>query len=92
VRQVVFLLLLAGNSINRTHASNGSLATRRTIKRWWRDFNDRDCFLNFSLHLRLHLPCMGRHDGFSEFWRACLSLRPLSTVMRLLHEDGVCVP
>jgi hypothetical protein len=92
VRQIVFLLLLAGNSINRTHASNGSLATRRTIKRWWRDFNDRDCFVNFSLHLRLHLPCMGRHDGFSAFWRGCLSLRPLSTVMRLLHEDGVCVP
>ena len=92
VRQVVFLLLLAGNSISRTHASNGSLATRATITRWWRSFNINSCFLNFSLHLRLHLPCMGRHDGFSEFWRACLSLRPLSTVMRLLHEDGVCVP
>lgn len=90
VRQVIFLLLLAGNSINRTHASNGSLATRVTITRWWRSFND--CFLSFSLHLRIHFPCMGRHAEFSEFWRACLALHPLSTAMRLLHEDGVCVP
>jgi hypothetical protein len=90
VRQIVFLLLLAGNSISRTHAANGSLATRATITRWWRSFND--CFLDFSLPLRLHFPCMGRHAGFSEFWSACLALRPLSTAMRLLHEDGVSVP
>lgn len=36
VRQVIFLLLLAANSLGRTHASNGSRASRKTIKRWWR--------------------------------------------------------
>ena len=35
VRQVVFLLLLTGNSLNATVASNGSLAGRQTIQRWF---------------------------------------------------------
>jgi hypothetical protein len=39
VRQVIFLLLLAGNPIGRTLASNGSRASRTTIKRWWLRFN-----------------------------------------------------
>jgi len=90
VRQACLLLLLAGASINQAHASNGSLVTRATIKRWWRTFVGH--FPEFSLHLRVHLPCMGRHAGFTEFWLACLALRPLSSLMRLLHEAGVRVP
>lgn len=90
VRQIIFLLLLAGNSINRTLAANGSRASRTTIKRWWQRFNGG--FLSFSFHLRLHFPCLGRHAGFTEFWTACLALRPLSSAMRLLHEEGVPVP
>ena len=90
VRQVIFLLLLAGNSIGRTLASNGSRASRTTIKRWWLRFNHS--FLSFSIHLLPHFPCIGRHAGFSGFWKACLDLRPLSSAMRLLHEEGVSVP
>jgi len=37
------------------------------------------------------LTCMGRHTGFSGFWKACLALRPLSSAMRLLHEKRVSV-
>lgn len=90
VRQVIFLLLLAGNSIGSTTASNGSRASRKTIKRWWQSFNDG--FQSFSFHLLRHFPCMGRHDGFTKFWTACLALRPLSSSMRLLHEEGLPVP
>jgi hypothetical protein len=35
---------------------------------------------------------LGRHAGFSEFWKTCLALHPLSSAMRLLHEEGVSVP
>ena len=90
VRQVIFLLLLAGNSLNHTLATNGSRVSRTTIKRWWLRFND--CFVSFSLNLLPHFPCLGRQAGFSEFWKACLALHPLSSAMRLLHEEGVCVP
>lgn len=90
VRQVIFLLLLAGNSLNRTTASNGSRANRRTIKRWWRRLHDRHPI--FSLNLLPHLPCLGRHAGFSGFWQALLALRPLSSAMTLLQAEGVAVP
>ena len=90
VRQVIFLLLLAGNSIGRTHSSNGSRASRRTIKRWWRRFHDN--FPTFSFHLRNHFPCLGRHAGFTGFWTTLLGLRPLSSAMCLLHQEGVIVP
>lgn len=90
VRQIIFLLLLAGESIGRTLASNGSRVSRTTIKRWWQRFNDG--FQSFSFHLLLHFPWLGRYDGFTRFWTACLALRPLSSVMRLLHVEGVPVP
>lgn len=90
VRQVIFLLLLAGESIGRTIASNGSRASRTTIKRWWQRFNSG--FQKFSFQLLHHFPCLGRHSGFTKFWTACLALRPLSSAMRLLHEEGVLVP
>jgi hypothetical protein len=90
VRQVIFLLLLAGNSIGRTHASNGSRACRKTIKRWWRRFHD--CFPVYSFHLHLRFPCLGRHDGFTDFWNTLLGLRSLSSAMCLLHHDAVAVP
>ena len=90
VRQIIFLLLLAGNSIDRTHASNGSRVCRKTIERWWRRF--RDCFATFSSHLRPHFPCLGRHAGFTGFWRTLLGLRRLSQAMCLLHREKVIVP
>ena len=90
VRQVIFLLLLAGESIGHTLASNGSRASRKTIKRWWQRFNYD--FQIFSFHLRLHFPCLGRYDGFTKFWTACLAMSPLSSAMRLLHEEGIVVP
>jgi hypothetical protein len=83
-------LLLAGNSIGRTLTSNGSRVVRMTIKRWWRRLTG--CFHMFSFHLRHHFPCLGRHDGFADFWRALLVLRPLSSAMCLLHQEGVVVP
>lgn len=90
VRQVIFLLLLAGNSLGRAHASNGSRASRKTIKRWWRRLHDRHP--TFSLNLLPNLPCLGRHAGFSGFWQALLALRPLSSAMTLLHAERVVVP
>jgi hypothetical protein len=90
VRQVIFLLLLAGTSIGRTHALNGSRVCRKTIKRWWRHFHDS--FPLHSFHLRLRFPCLGRHAGFADFWNTLLSLRPLSSAMCLLHHEGVIVP
>jgi len=90
VRQVIFLLLLAGTSLSRTHASNGSRASRKTIKRWWRRFHDS--FLTHSFHLRLRFPCLGRRQQFAEFWRILLGLHPLSSAMCLLHHEGVLVP
>lgn len=90
VRQVIFLLLLAGNSIGRTHASNGSRACRKTIKRWWRRLHD--CHHIHSFHLRLRFPCLGRHAEFTGFWRTLLGLRPLSQAMYLLHQEEVPVP
>jgi hypothetical protein len=35
---------------------------------------------------------MGRHAGFTKFWTALLALRPLSSAMRLLNDEGVSVP
>lgn len=90
VRQLIFLLLLAGNSIGRTHASNGSRACRKTIKRWWRRF--QDCFQVYSFHLRLRFPCLGRYAGFTDFWNTLLGLRPLSSAMCLLHHEEVAIP
>jgi hypothetical protein len=89
-RQVIFLLLLAGNSVGKTVALNGSRACRRTIQRWWRRF--QDCSPVYSFHLRAHFPWLGRHAGFNDFWTICLDSIPLSTVMRLIHEEGVLVP
>lgn len=90
VRQVIFLLLLAGNSIGRTHALNGSRVCRKTIERWWRRF--RDCFPTFSSNLRPYFPCLGRYAGFTAFWQTLLGLRPLSQAMCLLHREKVTVP
>jgi len=90
VRQVIFLLLLAANSLGHTHASNGSRASRKTIKRWWRSLHDRHPV--FSFHLLTHFPCLGRQPGIADFWRALLALRPLSQAMTLLHHEEVVVP
>lgn len=90
VRQITFLLLLAGNSIGRTISANGSRACRQTVQRWWRRFQDGSPL--YSFHLRAHFPRLGRHDGFTDFWTNCLAFMPLSTVMRLLHEENVPVP
>jgi len=90
VRQVVFLLLLKGNSLNATVASNGSLAGRQTIQRWWQRF--LDCSPLYCFQLRANLPWLGRHADFADFWRRCFDSTPLSTVMRLLNEEGVPVP
>ncbi len=90
VRQIIFLLLLAGNSLGRTRASNGSRVSRKTVKRWWRRLHDRHPA--FSLNLLPHFPCMGRHGEFAEFWKALLALRPLSSAMTLLHAEKVVVP
>ena len=69
-RQVIFLLLLAGNSINRAAAINGSRACRQTIRRWWRQF--KDCFPLYSFHMRAHFSWLGRYSEFADFWKACL--------------------
>ncbi|HWT83192.1 MAG TPA: hypothetical protein VN648_30790 [Candidatus Methylomirabilis sp.] len=90
VRQVIFLLLLAGNTLGRTAASNGSRVSRTTIKRWWRRLHDRH--ETFSLNLLPHFPCMGRHARFTDFWQTWLTLRPLSSAMTMLHLEGVVVP
>lgn len=90
VRQAIFLLLLAGNSLRRTDALNGSRVSRKTIKRWWRRLGDRHSIL--SLNLLPYFPCLGRHAGFTAFWRALLALRPLSSAMTLLHAEMVAVP
>ncbi len=90
VRQAVFLLLLAGNSLGRTAASNGSRVSRKSIKRWWRRLHDHHPSL--SLNLLPHFPCLGRHAGFAEFWQALLALRPLSSAMAVLHAEGGAVP
>jgi hypothetical protein len=90
VRQAIFLLLLSGNSLRRTDALNGSRVSRKTIKRWWRRLRDRHSIL--SLNLLPHFPCLGRHAGFTGFWQALLALRPLSSAMSLLHQEGVAVP
>ena len=90
VRQVIFLFLLAGESISHTLASNGSRVSRTTIKRWWQSFKNR--FQIFSFYLLIHFPCMGRHAGFTKFWTALLAMRPLSSAMRLLNDEGVSVP
>jgi hypothetical protein len=90
VRQVIFLLLLAGNSLGRAHAWNGSRVSRKTVKRWWRRLHDHHPTL--SLNLLPHFPCLGRHAGLTGFWQALLALRPLSSAMSLLHREGVVVP
>lgn len=89
MRQIIFLLLLAGNSIGHTVRSSGNRVARTTIKRWWNCF--RGQFTLFSFHLRVHLPWLGRHDEFSDFWTTLLAVRPLSSVMYLLHQEGVTV-
>jgi hypothetical protein len=90
VRQIIFLLLFAGTSIGKTVRCNGSRVCRTTINRWWRCFHGQ--FTLYSFHLRAHLPCMGRHGGFSDFWTTLLGVHPLSSMMCLLHQDGVIVP
>lgn len=88
VRQIVFLLLLAGNSVGRTVAESG--VRRQTVQRWWRRF--LDCYSDYSFHLRNHFPWLGRQTEFTAFWTKCLASMPLSTAMRLLHEEGRFVP
>ncbi len=90
VRQIIFLLLLAGNSVNRTVATSGSRVCRQTVQRWWRRF--LDSFSDYSFHLRNHFPWLGRHTELIDFWTKCLASMPLSTVMRLLYEEGCSVP
>jgi hypothetical protein len=90
VRQIIFLLLLAGNSVGRTVALNGSRVRRQTVRRWWRRF--QDCYSDYSFHLQNHFPWLGRHIKFTDFWMKCLASMPLSTAMRLLHEAGCSVP
>jgi hypothetical protein len=90
VRQIIFLLLMANNSVSRTIASNGSRACRQTVQRWWRRF--QDCFPDYSFHLRNHFSWLGRYAEFTDFWTKCLASMPLSTAMRLLHDDRCSVP
>jgi hypothetical protein len=35
---------------------------------------------------------LGRQTEFTAFWTKCLASMPLSTAMRLLHEEGRSVP
>lgn len=88
VRQIVFLLLLAGNSVGRTVTESG--VRRQTVQRWWCRF--QDSFLDYAFHLRNHIPWLGRHTEFTNFWAECLATMPLSKAMRLLHEAGCTVP
>jgi len=90
VRQIIFLLLLSGNSVGRTVAANGSRICRQTVQRWWRRF--LECFSDYSFSLRNHFPWLGRHTKFTVFWTQYLASMPLSTAMRLLHEAGCSVP
>ena len=90
VRQIAFLLLLAGNSVGGTVAASGSRVRRQTVQRWWRRF--QDCYSDYSFHLRNHFPWLGRHTEFADFWTKYLASMPLSMVMRLLHEEGRFVP
>ena len=90
VRQVIILLLLTGNSLGRTILTNGSRACRQTVQRWWRRF--LDCFPAYSFYLRAHFPSLGRKAEFADFWTSCLASMPLSTVMRLFHDEGLPVP
>lgn len=90
VRQIIFLLLLAGTSINRAKAQNSSRACRQTICRWWRQFKER--FPLYSFHLLSHFPWLGRYSGFTDFWRVCLEKLVLSRCMFILNSEGVCVP
>jgi len=90
VRQIIFLLLLAGNSINRAKAQNGSKACRQTICRWWRQF--RECFPLYSFHLLTYFPWLGRYPGFTDFWRSCLDRMALSRCMFILNGEEAHVP
>lgn len=95
VRQAILLHLLAGNSIRsavtcEAENSNPVKPTCNTIKRWWNSFKGN--FEQYSSVLRAMFPCLGRHTGFTEFWKALFALRPLSSAMRLLHWEGVSIP
>jgi hypothetical protein len=90
VQQIIFLLLLAGTSINRAKAQSGSRVCRQTICRWWRQFKER--FPLYSFHLLTYFPWLGRYSGFTDFWRACLDMMALSRCMFILNSGGVCVP
>jgi hypothetical protein len=88
VRQIVFLLLLAGNSVGRTVTESG--VRRQTVQRWWRRF--LDCFSDYSFHLRNHFLWLGRHTDFTAFWTKFFASMPLSMAMRIIHEAGRSVP
>ena len=88
VRQIVFLLLLAGNSVGRTVAGSG--VRRQTVQRWWRRFLDG--FSDYSFNLRNHFLWLGRYTDFTAFWTKFFASMPLSMAMRIIHEAGRSVP
>lgn len=90
VRQVIFLLLLAGNSLDVTYNTNGIYPCRETISRWWSRLHA--CHQTYSFHLCPRFPCLGRYAEFNGFWRKLLELCPLSEAMLLLHQEGAPVP
>ena len=95
VRQAILLHLLAGNSIRsavtcKTENSNPTKPACNTIKRWWNRF--KDSFALYSSSLCAMFPCLGRYAGFKEFWKVLFALRPLSSAMRLLHDEGIYIP
>jgi len=88
IQQAVVLLILSGRSIRAI--SKESSLSRHTIARW-RDWLSDKLLVhkNVLCHLFSEL---GRTNGLSSFWLACLEKMPLSKAMRLCHESGVDVP
>ena len=88
VQQAVLSLILTGASVRSI--SKILKPSRHTIARW-RDWLSDKLLVhkNVLCHLFSEL---GRTNGLSSFWLACLEKMPLSKAMRLCHGSGVDVP
>lgn len=88
MQQAVVLLVLSGRSVRAI--SKELPPSRHTIARWSLWLKDR--FDAYKQALCSLFSELGRTNGLSSFWLACLEKMPLSKAMRLCHESGVDVP
>ena len=68
LQQLVLSLCMSGMSLRRIAAVVG--VDRRTVGRWWRWLCGHGA--GFAFALRSRFPELGRTDGDTAFWRACL--------------------